>query len=149
LVTSHEATFVFPEVPDQQWLVGMGGHPVEYYWEVSWFPPEADGLPWRELAVVIRHDTLSQPDSVSLRHLIARGNLEVVNERTRQLGDDVITMDTDSSFQTRVERNRVLFSLRGTETVRRYFPTRPDSTRFEIHLQGNDERICHTKVRYF
>jgi hypothetical protein len=148
-IASNEVTFVFPEVPEQQWPVGQGGGPVEYYWEVSCLATEKEGgLPWRELSLVVRQDSSSTPRELSLKQLVAVGSLEVVNDSTREVGDGAITVDSDPGFRVGTESNRVLFYLRGPETVQRYFGSRPDSTEFVIHGR-NEEQRCSTTVRYF
>jgi hypothetical protein len=147
-ISSKEATFLFPEIPEQRWKVGQDGRAVEYYWEVSWFPTDQEGgLPWRELSLVVRQDSSSVPAEISLKELVARASLEVVNDSTREVGDGIITLDTEPGFQAGTQTNRVLFSLRGGKTVDRYFRARPDSVKFEIHLV-NDERTCTTRVQY-
>jgi hypothetical protein len=124
------------------------GTTVEYYWEVSWPATGLSGLPWRELSVVVRRDSLSTADTLPLAQLIAKGSWEVVNERTREVGDLVITVETEPDFQAGVASNRVS-QLRDAETIRRYLRARPDSAKFTIQLLGEEqERTCHAKVQY-
>jgi hypothetical protein len=121
---------------------------VEYYWEVSWsVPDQASGLPWRELSIVVRQDSLSVPAEISLEELVARASLEVVNDSTREVGDGGITADTEPGFHAGTESSRVLFFLHGPTTVFRYFGARPDSATFTIHLV-DEEQTCSAKVQY-
>jgi hypothetical protein len=150
-IGSSGAQFVFPpdsatsftyDVPQARTYEGT----TEFMWEVRWDEPEDEhGNDPHALALITRR-RLGGPRTGSLLALVSRDSLKVMTYCTYCEAVASIP-ETDPNVSTEVRNGRLIFSLRGSDAVRRIFRVIPDSvTFFRAHHDPNSEEVFKVRV---
>jgi hypothetical protein len=151
-IGSSGAQFVFPpdsatsftyDVPQARTYEGT----TEFMWEVRWDEPEdKQGNHPHALALITRR-RLGGPRTGSLLALISRDSLKVLTYCTTC--DAVASIpETDPNVSAEVRNGRLIFSVRGSDAVRRIFPVIPDSVTFSRahHDDPDSEEVFKVRV---
>lgn len=150
-IGSSGAQFVFPpdsaasltsDVPQARSYEGA----TEFMWEVRWNEPEDEcGNDPHALALTTRR-RLGGPRTGSLSTLVSRDSLEIMTYCTT-CGAVASIPETDPNVSAEVKNGRLIFSVRGTDAVRRIFWVMPESVTFSrAHRDPDSEEIFKVRV---
>jgi len=136
--SSHTLTYDIPQPRT------YAGEP-EFIWEVTWDQPDAHvGIHPEALSLVVGR-RLGGPRTGPLEAVITRDSVVMLTVcLTCDLAD---IPESDSHLTAGVLNNRVVFRVRGAETVRRIFPVIPDSVKFvRLHRDPDSETTRSVRV---
>jgi hypothetical protein len=150
-IGSSGAQFVFPpdsaasftyDVPQARTYEGA----TEFTWEVRWDGPNDEhGNDPHALALITRR-RLGGSRSGSLWTLVSRDSLKVMTYCTTCEAVASIP-ETDPNVSAELGNGRLIFSVRGSDAVRRIFPVIPDSVTFSrAHHDPDSEEVFKVRV---
>ena len=150
VIGASEATFVFPaesvltftyDVPQPRTYAGEP----EFIWEVTWDQPDDRvGVDPEALSLIVGR-RLGGPREGPLEDVINRDTLVMLTVcRTCDLAD---TPESHPNLTASAANNRVVFTVKGSQAVRRIFAVTPDSVTFlRIHRDPDTETSLTVRV---
>lgn len=150
-VSRTEARFVFPldSTPSYTWNVpgtrGVAGAPL-FAWDVTWQTPgtaEASDYPYG-LVLIVRWESGGERTG-PLAELITSDPLQT--ESSCHCSGPVYLARPDPGLIASVEEGRLVFSIRGSDAIRRILPVIPDSVEFSHRLGSTDVYRTVAEVR--
>jgi hypothetical protein len=150
-VTRTEARFVFPfdSTPSYTWNVpgprAVAGAPL-FSWNVAWETPEttaASDYPYG-LVLIVRWKPGGERAG-PLAELITSDPLQT--KSSCHCSGPVYLAKPDPGLIASVEEGHLVFSIRGSDAVRRILPIVPDSVEFSYHLGRTDVHRTAAVIR--